>query len=376
MAEIPVNPDVLKWARTLRGLSLIEAADRLEVPLSELEAYESGSRRPTIGTLQRMATRYQINYVSLFMPQPLKADVPDIPDRRTRREHESKELSLETRVVLQEVSDTLDALADLKQDVPELFASVARLEPMLRNESAHDLANRQRSRFGVTIRAQREWPSDAYALRAWRNAIEHRGVFVYLESMGDECSGATIEREGLYAIVVNDAETNNGARIFTMFHEYCHVLRRQTAISDERKGNPVERYCNVFAADFLVPFSALDNVLGAPTKRRDFDVNELGKLARSFKVSLAAMAIRLEEGGWAKDGTYEQVFAITRKRVKKTLTGEYKINPITQQARRLGRRHTEITLEALSRGAINRADAKGLLKLDPGRFSALKVAVR
>src|SRR5258708_22518546 len=91
----------------------------------------------------------------------------------------------------------------------------------------------------------------------------------------DELSGFSISRDGLAAICVNDREPTEGAKIFTLFHEYCHLLLRKTGISDENSRNKVERFCNQFAASFLIPMSALTNAVGGietPFEFPDADV--------------------------------------------------------------------------------------------------------
>jgi len=378
VAEIHVNPAVLEWARKSRRLSLDRAASLLEIPRAELEDYERTPprRHPTISILQKMSAKYQINYAALFMPQPLDLGTPPLKDFRSGKDFEAEPLSLNTCIALQDIVDTLETFADLRIDAPGLFA-VHPLDSVARGETADALAIRQRSKIGVPIRIQRDWPSDATAREQWRATVERRGVFVYFMPLGAECSGFTVRHEGLFAICINDEETNNGRRIFTLFHEYCHVLRRQTGISDENLANPVERFCSTFAAAFLVPFSALVTVLGEPTNRRDFSPRDVGRLARKFWVSWSAMALRLEHAGYANRGLYDQIAGIVRKprppRVRDR--EDIKVNRTREQARRLGARHTMITLEALKRGVINTADARDLLGVEPAQFSTLRAAV-
>jgi transcriptional regulator with XRE-family HTH domain len=55
MASIPINREVLIWAREQRGLSLESAAERLNMPVGDLLALEGGARPPTLGVLERIA---------------------------------------------------------------------------------------------------------------------------------------------------------------------------------------------------------------------------------------------------------------------------------------------------------------------------------
>jgi Zn-dependent peptidase ImmA (M78 family) len=376
VAEIPVNPEVLKWARKIRGLSQEAAALRLGIPTSELDDYESRRRRPTVGLLKRMSAKYQVNYVGLLMPEPMDdTPVDKLTDFRLSQGHTPRNLSLETHVAISEITGALEAMADLKAESPALFRAQA-LDTVRPGESAAELAARQREKFGVTLKAQTSWQSDRMARDEWRNEIERHGVFVYAFPLGDECSGLTISHDGLTAICVNDKNTNNGRRIFTMLHEYCHALRRQSGISDENKESPAERYCNRFAAAFLVPASALINLIGEATETREFSVNDVARLAVKMKVSVAAMALRLEHLGYAKPGLYDKVVSIAVPKKEPKTNKKIVIDPVQTQARRLGVRHSRITLDALNKGVINTADARGLLGLEPSRFDDLKAALK
>jgi transcriptional regulator with XRE-family HTH domain len=71
MVDVPVNKDVLVWARKERGLTEKEAAKRLKLTTDQLAALENGTKRPTLVILDRIASRYQIPFASLMMPEPL-----------------------------------------------------------------------------------------------------------------------------------------------------------------------------------------------------------------------------------------------------------------------------------------------------------------
>jgi Zn-dependent peptidase ImmA (M78 family) len=379
VAEIPVNPDVLKWARSVRGLSVDAAAERLGIPASELRSYEDGAQRPTLSILREMSSKYRLNYAALFMPEPIDdAQTRPIKDFRLHGgSFGARAVSLETHVAIHEITGTLENLADLKAEAPNLFGKET-IDTVEHGEQPEALASRQRTRFKVQASEQLEqWKSDAMARERWRAEIERRGVFVYFMPLGDECSGLSIKHEGLFAICVNDKTTNNGSRIFTLFHEYCHILRRQTGISDENFGNPVERFCNKFASAFLIPKSSLANIIGDPNEPRVFSISDVSRYAKRFKVSWTAMGLRLETLGYAERGLYDKIDAIVKAQSKEQPKRpiKVKIDPVQTQARRLGRRHTTITLAALDRGVINAADARGMLGVEPARFPALRAAV-
>src|ERR1700733_4231453 len=220
MAEVPVNGTVLVWARTIRGLEIDDAAELLGVSPDELRAYESGAKRPLVGFLRLMSDKYRINFTSLLMPQPLPIERRPT-DHRARRGNRS--LSVDTLVAIEEVSEALEAFENIAGEggtIPRFSIGRAQLE-----EEPEVVAARERRRFGVSIEEQRAWRNLGQARREWRRRIEDRGGFTYMIPMPpNELSGFSILRDGLAAICVNDREPTEGAKIFTLFHEYCHLL--------------------------------------------------------------------------------------------------------------------------------------------------------
>jgi len=104
----------------------------------------------------------------------------------------------------------------------------------------------------------------------------------------EELSGFSMFRDGFAAICVNDREATEGRKVFTFFHEYCHLLLRQTGISDENNSDRVERFCNEFAASFLIPRSALSDAANVQAPCHFSDAN-VKRLAAHFRVSNAAI---------------------------------------------------------------------------------------
>jgi DNA-binding transcriptional regulator YiaG len=51
-----VQPRVLAWARNSAGYSLDEAANKLQTSRDKLEAWESGTKPPSIAKVRKMVT--------------------------------------------------------------------------------------------------------------------------------------------------------------------------------------------------------------------------------------------------------------------------------------------------------------------------------
>ena len=374
MAEVPVNGKVLQWARAIRGLSIEDAAMLLRVPRDELEAYESGERRPLVGFLRTMSARYQVNFTSLLMPEPLPIEKPPA-DYRMR--HGQKPLSIETLVAREEVKEALETFADIasesKKIVPKLNIGKAELD-----DDPETVAARERRRFGVSMDEQRLWHGLDDARRQWRQRIEDRGVFTYMIPMQppDEVSGFSIFRDDLAAICVNDRESTEGAKLFTLFHEYCHLLLRQTGISDENNDNQVERFCNQFAASFLIPRTPLVEAIGDVKTPHEFSGSDVKRFAVWFRVSNGAMALRLEKTGLAPEGFYIRCTAPWDvPQEPRPVTSKSQPSPIRIRIKRLGRLHTATILKAVEGRVINSFDASQLIGLQPATFKRISAVL-
>ena len=105
------------------------------------------------------------------------------------------------------------------------------------------------------------------------------------------------------------------ARVFTLFHEVGHLLRRDDAacLRFMRPGDAeagIERWCERFSANLLMPREALAEVAGrygvtpvAPVP----DVRTARLISQRFHVSTRAGSLRLQELGLAPQGFYGRV---------------------------------------------------------------------
>lgn len=98
-------------------------------------------------------------------------------------------------------------------------------------------------------------------------------------------------------IILNESDSNE-VKLFSLFHEFCHLLKRQDGICSgnmetAKNDQPEERYCNEFAALVLMPDSELNKAIQVPITT----LAQIEKFAKSFGVSKLATIIRLKELG-------------------------------------------------------------------------------
>lgn len=300
---IPANGAVLKWARQQRGYSPSEAARLLGVSIPALTQIEEGTTGPTAPVFRKMLSVYQQVESVLLFPEPPDSD-PLPQDFRAVGGNQSMP-SPETLYAIRDVRRIQHYVTDILEDEPELLTHASISVGSL-SDDPERLASEERQRFGVTLKMQRAWRMGDDSFKRWRARAQELGVLVFLKKMPRaDCRGVALWDSGLVpAIVVNTEDKPNGA-IYTLFHEYAHLVLRGSgacALNTRSDRQAVENWCNKFAAAFLIPREELRESVARrfPALGPDnWTTKDIRLLSTEYKVSRVAIARRLEELGFS-----------------------------------------------------------------------------
>ena len=300
MNRVPVQPDLLRWARERAGYSI----DMLAVRFPKLEEWEQGSVRPTFKQLEAFAKTTHTPVGFLFLAEPPVERVP-IPDFRTvanvHLSHPSPDL-LDTVYLCQQRQDWYrDYARSMHEPVLDFVGSV-RL-----GDDIAETAATMRHRLGLDLEERRRLSTWTDALRRFVEQADALGVLVMVSGVvgsnnrrgldPQEFRGFALADPSAPLVFVNGADTK-AAQMFTLAHELAHLWLGQSAVSDaEARAAPdqeVERWCNRVAAELLVPLAALRSEFD----RRAHLEDELHRLARRFKVSSLVILRRVGDAGW------------------------------------------------------------------------------
>lgn len=361
MAEVPVTGAVLRWAREFRELTEEDAADRLGLPIEDLRAYEAGERKPSLTVFENFAAKYRLPQATLFRRTPPKTR-PEPTDFRTL-EGRRPSFSFEFKVALSNVRSLLAMFAGVAEDDDEFVAP--KLPRIDLNANPDDEGEKERRRLGISPEEQLSWTKPE-AYRRWRSRIERQGVIVFQQKFAlSDCRGFTLyESAEAPCIVVNKEDSSDSGKIFTLVHEYCHLLTRAPGISDQDNRNPTELFCNRFAAAFLMPRDLLRQLLPVwPNEPVQWTDAQISDWARRLKVSSMALAIRLEHLGVAPQGFGQRFRAIAAPR-REGSGGNYVATRLSE----LGANYTRKVIEAFDRGVIDEVHAAEALGLATKHF--------
>jgi Zn-dependent peptidase ImmA (M78 family) len=294
---VPITPSVMTWAISESGYPLDELAAATGVSPGTIKLWQAGESQPSLTQLRALASKVKRPLAAFLLPRPPQLPLPPLEFRGPPGEQRSRLNPDERRGVrdaarLQRVlSWILGELGRPKLEVPRVSIKAA-----IDREAADAAA-----RIGVAAEAQVQWPTPHAAFHKWRAALERSGVFVLTLPMGtDACRGFSLWDDRAPLIAVNTAWSAE-ARIFTLFHEYGHLLTRTNSACREgtyrrtnAQSDTVERWCEQFAAAVILPLRQLQRFLTEHGwQRRVAEVEAVRKVARHFKASLRATTLRL-----------------------------------------------------------------------------------
>jgi Zn-dependent peptidase ImmA (M78 family)/DNA-binding XRE family transcriptional regulator len=380
--EALVKPELLRWGRETAGLSLEAAAKKIGVKPERLTSWESGDTRPSIPQLRKMAEVYKRPLAIFYLPAP-PPPIERIRDFRRLpgsglTEH-SPELRFEIRSGLFRRSVALDLLDDLDEE-PIQLETTATLD-----EDPEAVGARIRDLLGVDYGTQTAWRDDRDAFRYWRTALENVGVLVFLARRvpREEMLGFSISKWPLPVVVVNGKNQERG-RIFTMLHEFAHLLLREGGICDineEYRRLPetqrVEVFCNHAAGAALIPMDRLlreEGVEDAPPRMRFTDEQIIG-LAQRYRASRETVLRRLLLAGKITNGFYLAKRKQYQQEFEEARSGGFAA-PHTVALNTTGRLFARLVLESYEDERITASDLSTFLGIGVQHLPKVQEAMR
>ncbi|MGO9605151.1 MAG: ImmA/IrrE family metallo-endopeptidase [Candidatus Binataceae bacterium] len=294
-----MKPELLVWARRASGLSLVDVANKLKLPLEKIRDWEEGRLRPSVAQLRRLAAIYKRPLAVFYLPNP-PTEFQPMHDFRRLPEHfleESSNLLLEIRKAHYRRDVALDLYSMLGETAPQLSARATL------DDDAEATGERMRSLLQITSEACGAWNSEYEALRGWRSSLENAGVMVFQAADVEinEMRGFSLALNPLPVIVVNIKDTPR-ARIFTLLHEFSHLMLMDAGLCDLNEGarqaprdQQIEIHCNRVAGAVLVPERELlsEELVAARPGRVEWSDEQVAFLARKYWVSREVVLRRL-----------------------------------------------------------------------------------
>jgi Zn-dependent peptidase ImmA (M78 family)/transcriptional regulator with XRE-family HTH domain len=377
---ITINPSLLAWARKESGYDIDRVAKRLQVKEERVAEWEKGERQPTFRQVELLSRFFHRPFSIFFMarpPQlpPLATEYRRLPD--VEPGHESPELRLALRQMLTRRENALNLMSELGEPIPE-FSLRANLR-----ETPVEVGQRLRQATGVTVEFQLGWLNGWEAWREWRAAVDNLGilVFQFAKVSLKEVRGLALLRTPMPVAGINGKEMPE-AKAFTLFHEVAHLMlaagnEEASAATENRRGDDwmaVERFAEMVASHTLVPEDALRDMIGRMgTQRATWDMDNVRRVAKKFRLTPLATATRLRESGymnWMQYNAWREQWQAYVATLPPRRGGF--ATPVQKAVNRAGQPFARLVLEALAANRITPVDASRYLDLKFEHFSKLR----
>ncbi len=263
--SIPVNAEVLKWARESAGLTVDDVVLKLKrkrVTYDVVNAWEHGIDTPSYAQLECLAYEvYKRPLAIFFFPSPPE-EITVKQSFRTLPEYEIENMPAKIRLLLRRAQAFQINLYELYDGINPASRKITKDLSFDLSVSMAEMGEQVRDYLSVTLDEQASYGGPEDAFKQWRKKLEDSGVFIFKDAFKeDDFSGFCLYDERFPVIYVNNSKSFT-RQIFTLFHELAHLLFKtggvDTNIEDyinymDGDDQKIEIICNRFAGEFLVP---------------------------------------------------------------------------------------------------------------------------
>jgi len=376
---VPVNSNILKWARETSGLSIAQVAKRLKKTTGVIEEWEQGVSFPTYPQLEKLAYEIYKRPTAVFF-------FPAIPQESSPR--------AEFRTLPEEVVDTIPPeiiklyrkakiyqlnLQELDNKNEVKISSLLDNYELTKTSNLSNLSESIRGFLKINLQMQISWKNCDEAIKAWRNALIAYGIYIFKDAFyNDHYSGISLYDKNYPVILINNSMPVS-RQIFTIFHELGHLLFKAGGVYnlDESFHDRLhsdyyilEQKCNEFAGEFLLPSAIFQANIPA------FSEKSLNELADMYKVSREVVLRKYLNNNLITAETYKiytrkwfAEYLESRKKKKEDTSGG---NPYYTRISYLGEYYINLVYSHYYQGKIDTTTLADYLDIKAGNVSAFE----
>ena len=287
--KIPVKPEVLRTLRENGGYEIDELAKKLNTTIEKIKKVECGKDYFTIKQIKKLSEIYKVPLAAFFSEEI--PHLPSLPDYRVNREKKippTVNMAIRRAIYL---SETMYDISGKQTIIPKLPQNI----------SPKELAEKLRE---FLVPNPPNHVDASKILNYYKMLIEEKMNIIIIEyPLKAEDVRAFVLKKPLSVIVLNESD-ESPVKIFSLFHELGHIIRGREGLCSITMEEDMdeERYCNKFAAEFLMPEEEFVEMVN----RYGTEIEKLKKLQRIFGVSIQAMMIRLRNLGLISPKRYKE----------------------------------------------------------------------
>ena len=224
-----INKDMLIWARGETPFSTTSdvEAQQKSIKAEKLDLWESGEELPSINEAKKLASLYKVPLACFFLSAPPEKAPKNYVDRRTYGGtvywdtsyglwKEIERITQNRKIMLEYTDSQTDY-----QVIPSFDS----------RSSVKDIAQAMRDFLGLNppYRTKSLYKSNAF--NYFRSVLEDKGIIVaqVTDVPLEEMKGLSIYYDTYPIIAVNNKDYER-AKVFSLFHELAHIVRRSSSL--------------------------------------------------------------------------------------------------------------------------------------------------
>jgi Zn-dependent peptidase ImmA (M78 family)/DNA-binding XRE family transcriptional regulator len=332
----------LKNARLMKGFSMDCLCDKIDSKVSKnaIAKYERGEMIPSSSVLIMLADALNVKVDYFF--RPFTVSIDSIEFRKRARLKSAKALTS----IKENICDLVERYVEIENvlDIPNNFSVDFSNVAVASNKDVYSLVQRLRN----------EWDIGNDAIANVIELLEARGVKVIEIEADSKFDGLSGYVNDSIPIIVINSTFNAERKRFTALHELGHLL---LTFSDAILSSDVEKMCNIFASEMLIPKEVFIRQMGFP--RAEISLKELKHTQKVFGISVDAQMYKARELNIITENRY-RTFHI-KKNYNEVLKAEIRSSVISDEH---SHRFESLVYRALASEFISNSKASSLLNTD------------
>ena len=308
-----VNKEMLIWARSETPFA--NSAEELclrfpRLKLDKLQKWELGEELPTIREAKDLASIYKLPFACFYLTTPPEKKPKRYTDRRTALGTEYGEMSYELWTEVSRICSDRETLLEFDDKELNPETSLPMVNPSDSIETISEMI-RDYLQLPRSFRYKKEYGNNSF--NYFRDVLERHGIIVAQISSVSlrEMKGLSIFEERFPIVAINNKDYER-AKVFSVFHEVAHLVRRSSSIcliDDDVRNDDEEKICDRIAAEVLMERKEFSKVAAHVfEKQRKWDNLALLALADKFGVSTVAAFRRLHDLSIITDKQYYEMY--------------------------------------------------------------------
>jgi Zn-dependent peptidase ImmA (M78 family) len=363
--DVEVEPKVLQWAIGTSGWTQAEIVKKLKISPSTFQHWLNGEIHPSLKHLEELSKTVKRPLAAFFLSQP--PEEPPLPkDYRQLPEKEGK-FDKKTILAIRRARRLQNISKELSENLNIPLRSIVTY--VKQSDDPKKIAEYYRKDFGLIEELQKKMKTPYEMFSFLREALEKKNILVFqIPMLLEDARGFTLVDTPPEVVIANSKDQIE-ARVFTLMHEFGHVLLHESGVSmPERtlfaqRVGPVEKWCNDFASALILPES-MAKVEFTGYKNNLTDTLTLSKLSRRYKVSKSMLLYNMFKLRYISQKEYDTILKRYQPdKIKGKSAGFAAPSADKRCIQEKGQKFVSLVASNFEQGLITRSDALDFLSI-------------